>query len=69
LAFCLLLGFAAVEGQTSYLQSHLLALLAREATFSVKPGASETLVPAANGPYDQRLGYSQIPAFVSSAFL
>ncbi len=65
LALCLVLGLGAVEAQTSYLQSRLLALVAREATFSVKPGAAETLVPAANGPYDQRLGYSQIPRFVS----
>ncbi len=65
LALCALLGFGAVEIQTSYLQSHLLASVARQAAFSVKPGPAETVVPAANGPYDQRLGYASIPKFVS----
>ena len=57
------LGLAA-EVRTSWLQSELLSRAARGLTFRVAPGPSEAIRFPSTGPYDQRLGYVQLPGFV-----
>ncbi|HEX6112271.1 MAG TPA: transglycosylase domain-containing protein [Geminicoccaceae bacterium] len=52
------------EIRTSWLQAELLSRAARSLTFHVQPGPSETIRYPSAGPYDQRLGYVELPAFV-----
>ena len=52
------------ELRTSWLQSELLSGAARSLTFEVQPGPSETIRYPSAGPYDQRLGYVELPAFI-----
>ncbi|MBR0565271.1 transglycosylase domain-containing protein [Azoarcus sp. L1K30] len=52
------------ELRTSALQARYLSRIAGEADVEMKPGAG-SLLAAPGGPYDSRLGYSQLPAFVS----
>jgi len=59
-------GIALIELPTSWLQSTLLVGVARELSFSLEPMSNgDARLPAPEGPYDTRLGYSRIPAFVS----
>ncbi len=53
------------ELRTSELQARELARLAREARFSVEPGASPSIRFPSTGPYDQRLGYTSLPEFTA----
>ena len=46
-------------------ESRLFSAVARDATWQIGKGASPALVRAGNGPYDQRLGLSRLPEFVS----
>jgi hypothetical protein len=57
------LGLAA-EVRTSWLQSELLSRAVRSLTFHVEPGPSEAIRFPTTGPYDQRLGYVELPAFI-----
>jgi membrane peptidoglycan carboxypeptidase len=67
LAVLALLGWGlASEARTSYLQSRIFSHFAREMSFSVKPGPSETIVFPKWGPYDERLGYTGLPSFIAS---
>ncbi len=52
------------ELRTSTLQSRLFTRLAREASYSLKPGQSPNEWYPSFGPYDLRLGYTRIPAIV-----
>ena len=52
------------EARTSWLQSELLSRTARSLTFEVQPGPSETIRYPSAGPYDERLGYVELPAFI-----
>jgi membrane peptidoglycan carboxypeptidase len=52
------------EVRTSTLQALLLAKLARDLNFRVEAGPSDALHFPGPGPYDVRLGYSQLPRFV-----
>ena len=54
----------ATEFKTSWGQAEFMSRIARGLTFSVGPGASEAIRFPASGPYDQRLGYVDLPAFV-----
>src|SRR5258705_9098903 len=70
LAFVLLLlGVAALlvdrELRTSELQARELSRIAREATFQVGDGPSASIRFPSGGPYDERLGYTQVPDFVA----
>ncbi|TDN45493.1 transglycosylase domain-containing protein [Azoarcus indigens] len=56
-------AFVSEELMTSRLQARYLTALGRELSFPMQSGASEFL-PAPDGPYDSRLGYNQMPAFV-----
>ncbi len=51
------------EMRTSALQARYLSRIAAETGFHLEAGAGE-LLPAPPGPYDSRLGYNQMPAFV-----
>ena len=62
-----LLAFAAQlvnsELRSSQWQARHLSELDRELTFKLEPGASTAIRFPKTGPYDERLGYSKIPAF------
>ncbi|NVZ49517.1 penicillin-binding protein [Pseudomonas sp. B6002] len=59
------LGFAtAKEMRTSRLQAQELSRLARDLTYQVKPGASDAMVYPGAGPFDRRLGYSDLGTFL-----
>lgn len=65
LAVCVILtGLAVLEIKTSYFEARCFSRLARDATFDVKPGANVALQFPADGPYDQRLGYTRLPDFI-----
>jgi len=55
--------FISEEMQSSRLQAHYLAQIAKELSFKVEPGPSQAIRFPHSGPYDERLGYSQIPEF------
>lgn len=52
------------ELESSRWQARVFAELANELKFRVEPGPSPSIRFPHSGPYDERLGYSQIPAFV-----
>ena len=52
------------ELQSSRLQASYLSEVARDLKFRVEPGPSSAVRFPHAGPYDERLGYSQIPAFL-----
>ena len=65
LAVCFLLGWGiTTEVRTSYLQSRLLSRWAANMKFTVQPGPSEDIRFPTSGPYDERLGYAQLPSFI-----
>ncbi|MCZ7559344.1 MAG: transglycosylase domain-containing protein [Burkholderiaceae bacterium] len=49
------------EIRTSRLQAELLGDIARQTAFEVEPGPSTSIRFPGNGPYDERLGYHQLP--------
>ncbi|RFD31549.1 glycosyl transferase family 51 [Pseudomonas sp. GL93] len=59
------LGFAAVkEMRTSRLQAQELSRLARSLTYQVETGPSAAIVYPGAGPFDRRLGYSDLGTFL-----
>ena len=54
------------EMQTSYLQSHIFSRIAEKMTYSVQQGPSRLIRFPLGGPYDDRLGYAQLPSFIAS---
>ncbi len=62
----LIVAAVAFEARTSYFQSYVVARLTAGASFATASGPSDTVVFPAGGPYDERLGYAQIPAYLSS---
>ncbi|MGY8626718.1 glycosyl transferase family 51 [Chromobacterium violaceum] len=53
------------EIHTSHFQSMFFSRAGRHATFAVEPGPSKDMrFPAPGGPYDQRLGYVDLPRFL-----
>ena len=59
------LGFlTAAEFRTSYLQSRFFSWFAQKTSFSLKPGRNPSLCFPNDGPYDKRLGYTQMPVFI-----
>ncbi|KQW64656.1 transglycosylase domain-containing protein [Variovorax sp. Root411] len=56
--------FAVDELKTSRLQSALWRDLGNGASFSVDAGASDAIRFPHTGPYDERLGYHDLPAFI-----
>lgn len=51
------------EMETSWLQSRLFMRLAADLGYAVEPGPNPAPVFPQDGPYDQRLGYAQLPGF------
>jgi membrane peptidoglycan carboxypeptidase len=66
LAALLLIGWAAAEMRTSQLEAMLFTRLDRGMRFAVNPGPNGSIHFPSDGPYDQRLGYTQLPQFVTS---
>ena len=60
-AVAALVAFTVDELKTSRLQSALWRDLASDARFSVEAGASDAIRFPRTGPYDERLGYHQLP--------
>jgi membrane peptidoglycan carboxypeptidase len=58
------IGIIGSEFQSSRFQASYLAEVAHELKFRVGPGPSPSIRFPQSGPYDERLGYSQIAAFV-----
>ena len=56
----------ATEARTSYLQSRIFSSLTRDLSYAVEPGPSHSIRYPKWGPYDERLGYAGLPAFISS---
>lgn len=54
------------ELRSSRWQARYLSELGRELTFKLEPGPSPSIRFPESGPYDERLGYSRIPAFTQS---
>ena len=60
------LGFAAAkEVRTSRLQAEHLSRLANDLTYRVQPGPSDAMVYPGAGPFDRRLGYSDLEGFLA----
>ncbi len=59
-----LVAFTVDELKTSRLQSALWHAQARDARFSVDAGASDAIRFPRGGPYDERLGYRQLPDYI-----
>ncbi|HYB10156.1 MAG TPA: transglycosylase domain-containing protein [Alphaproteobacteria bacterium] len=55
-----------LELETSYLQSLLFTRVTQGMAFRVEHGVSETTHAPNGGPYDDRLGYTRLAAFVES---
>jgi membrane peptidoglycan carboxypeptidase len=55
----------AAEFSTSGLEAVLFSAAAKELSFRPQPGPSTSIRFPHSGPYDQRLGYEQLPAFIS----
>ncbi|NNB70626.1 transglycosylase domain-containing protein [Pseudomonas fluorescens] len=59
------LGFAAAkEMRTSRLQAQQLSRLAHDLTYQLQPGPSTAMVYPGAGPFDRRLGYSDLNTFL-----
>jgi membrane peptidoglycan carboxypeptidase len=52
------------EMRTSALQARYFSALSRQMTYHVAPGPSSTIFLPSTGPYDERLGYTSLPAFL-----
>jgi membrane peptidoglycan carboxypeptidase len=66
-ALVAILGFGAVlEARTSYLQSLLFTRMAGEISFDLGTGPSARIRFPTGGPYDERLGYKQLPSFIEA---
>jgi len=66
IVLALLAWGAALEARTSFIQSALAVKFTRNFGFSVEAGPNEELRFPRNGPYDERLGYARLPAFIDS---
>ncbi len=56
----------AVEIRTSFLQSLIFSRLARSMSFAAGEGPSAAIIFPKYGPYDERLGYAELPRFTAS---
>jgi len=63
-AVAALVAFTVDELRTSRLQSAFWRDLGRDARFSLDAGPSNTIRFPHSGPYDERLGYRQLPEFI-----
>ena len=63
-AAALIAGLLTLEFRSSWLEAHLLPEVARRSSFSLEQGPSPILEYSAHGPYDNRLGLSDLPRFI-----
>ncbi len=56
----------AVEIRTSFLQSLIFTRLTRDISFSIEDGPSSSILFPNDGPYDERLGYAELPKYIQS---
>jgi membrane peptidoglycan carboxypeptidase len=63
------LALLLVEVRASWLESHTFAAIATRVTYRVRSGPSSSISFPSAGPYDERLGYSRIPDFVTRSHL
>ena len=67
LAALLLLAWGIVaETRTSFLESRIFARLTRGMGFALASGPSNAIIFPKYGPYDERLGYAELPRFIGS---
>jgi hypothetical protein len=67
LAALLLFGWGVTaETRTSYLQSRFFSAFARDMSVAVGAGPSRTIIFPKGGPYDERLGYAELPRFINA---
>lgn len=71
MAWGMTLGLAGIAGlavwqetRTSWLQSEMLTRFGRDLTYQVEPGPNPDIRFPDKGPYDHRLGYTEIPGFI-----
>jgi len=57
---------AALEARSSYVQSRIFTALTRDMSFALEPGPSSSIRFPKHGPYDERLGYAEMPAFLGT---
>ncbi|HLZ20034.1 MAG TPA: transglycosylase domain-containing protein, partial [Smithellaceae bacterium] len=62
----ILSGIAAVEIKTSFFEARFFTWLAGQLSFTVQPGPNDSLQFPADGPYDQRLGYTKLSGFIKN---
>ena len=60
-----LVALLGLEIKTSWLESRVLAAIAGKLTFSLGQGPSDAIQYSSTGPYDERLGYSHLPNFLT----
>jgi membrane peptidoglycan carboxypeptidase len=65
-ALAMLCWGLAAEARTSYLQSSIFANLTRNMSFAVGSGPNRSIRFPKSGPYDERLGYAELPVFIDS---
>ncbi len=58
--------FVVWETRTSWVQSRVFSRFTHGMTYSVGPGRNPVILFPTAGPYDERLGYVRIPAFVEN---
>jgi membrane peptidoglycan carboxypeptidase len=61
---CALVLIMLREAQSSHFQAHYFSSVAAALKFWVEPGPSSSIRFPQSGPYDQRLGYSELPTFL-----
>ncbi|MGH7046759.1 MAG: transglycosylase domain-containing protein [Stellaceae bacterium] len=62
----LLAWIIVTEARTSFFESRIFSHLARGMTFSVAAGPSDAILFPKGGPYDERLGYAELPHFIGA---
>src|SRR5258708_6744504 len=65
-AVALAAGGLYLEGRTSFFQSFVFTRLIGKASFTVDAGPNAELRFPAAGPYDERLGYAQLPSYIDA---
>lgn len=66
ICFVAALGIALVyEARTSQLQARFASEYAKTLTYDIAPGPSDALFYPTFGPFDQRLGYTRLPAMLT----
>ena len=65
-ATCLITGIVVAEIKTSFIEAQCFAWLASKLSFTVQTGPNALIRFPTDGPYDHRLGYSRMPAFIKS---